>query len=45
MGLWIRSGNENAVFTMGSKNFAETEKGAAGQIKRGSHVDGFLFYL
>jgi hypothetical protein len=27
MGLWIVFGNENVVFTMGWKKFAETEKG------------------
>jgi hypothetical protein len=25
------------------KKFAETEKGAAGQVERESHVDGFFF--
>jgi hypothetical protein len=27
---------------MGWKNFTEIEKGAAGQVERESHVDGFL---
>jgi transposase len=43
MGLWIRCGNENEVFTIGWKKFAETEKGAAGQVERESHVDGFFY--
>jgi hypothetical protein len=43
MGLWISCGNENAVFTMGWKKFAETEKGVAGQVECESHVDGFFF--
>jgi hypothetical protein len=42
MGLWISCGNKNAVFTMGWKNFGETEKGAAGQAEHESHVDSFL---
>jgi hypothetical protein len=42
MGLWIRRGNENAVFTMGLKKHAETEKGAAVQVECESHVDGFF---
>jgi hypothetical protein len=40
MGLWIQCENENAVFTMGWKKFVKTEKGAAGQVKCESHVDG-----
>jgi predicted DNA-binding protein YlxM (UPF0122 family) len=35
--------NENAVFTIGWKKLAETEKCAAGQVERESHVDGFSF--
>jgi hypothetical protein len=31
---------ESAVFTMGWKKFAENKKGAAGQVKHESHVDG-----
>jgi hypothetical protein len=27
---------------MGCKKFAETKKGAAGQVERESHVDGFI---
>jgi hypothetical protein len=42
MGLWIQCGNENAVFTIGWKNFAQTEKGVAGQVQRRSHGDFFL---
>jgi hypothetical protein len=42
MDLWIQCGNENAVFTMGWKKFAETEKDAAGQVECESHVDGFF---
>jgi hypothetical protein len=42
MGVWIRCGNKNAVFAMGWKKFAETEKGAAGQVERESHVHGFF---
>jgi hypothetical protein len=42
MGLWILCGNKNAVFTTGCINFAETEKGVAGQVEHKSHVD-FLF--
>jgi hypothetical protein len=42
MGLWIQCGNENAVFTMGWKKFAKTEKRAAGQVEHDSHVDGFF---
>jgi hypothetical protein len=44
MSLWIRCGNENAIFTMGCKNFTENEKGVAGQVERESHVDGFLLH-
>jgi hypothetical protein len=44
MGLWTRCGNKNAVFTMGWKKFAEIEKSAAGQVERGSHVDGFFLH-
>jgi hypothetical protein len=40
MGAWILCGNENAVFTMGWKKFAETKRDAAGQVEHGSHVDG-----
>jgi hypothetical protein len=40
MGLWIQCGNENAIVTMGWKKFAEIEKGAVGQVKHESHVDG-----
>jgi hypothetical protein len=29
---------------MGWKTFAETEKGAAGQVQCESHVEGFFFY-
>jgi hypothetical protein len=43
MGLWIRSGNKNAVFTMGWKKFTETEKVTVGQVELESHIDGFLF--
>jgi hypothetical protein len=43
MGLWEKCGNENSVFTMGWKKFAETEKGAVGQVKCESHVDGVFF--
>jgi hypothetical protein len=39
MGLWIWCGNENAVFTVDWKKFAETEKDAAGQVERERHVD------
>jgi hypothetical protein len=42
MGLWIQCGNENAVFTMGWKKFAETKKGTAGQVEHESHVYGFF---
>jgi hypothetical protein len=42
MGLWIRCGNKNEVFTMGWKKFAKTEKGVAGQVNCESHVDVFL---
>jgi hypothetical protein len=42
MDLWIQCGNENTIFTMGWKKFAETEKGVAGQDRRESHVDGFF---
>jgi hypothetical protein len=42
MGLWIWCGNENPVFTIGWKKFADTKKGAAGQVDRESHVDGFF---
>jgi hypothetical protein len=42
MGLWIRCGNENAIFTMGWKKFAKTEKVAVGQVERESHVTFFL---
>jgi hypothetical protein len=42
MGLWILCGNENVVFTVGWKKFAETEKGAAHQAESESHVDGFF---
>jgi hypothetical protein len=45
MGLWMFCGNENAVFTMGWKTFAESEKGAAGQGEFESHVDDFYFTL
>jgi hypothetical protein len=31
MGLWIRCGNENAVFTIRWEKIVETEKGAEGQ--------------
>jgi hypothetical protein len=44
MGLWIQHGNKNAVFMMGWKKFAETEKGAAGQVKRERHVDGSFWH-
>jgi hypothetical protein len=42
MVLWIRYGNENAVFTMGWKKLSKTEKGASGQVER-EGVDGFFF--
>jgi hypothetical protein len=42
MGFWIGCGNKNAVFTMGWKKFARTEKGAAGEVKHNSHVDFFF---
>jgi hypothetical protein len=42
MGLWMQCGNENAIFTLGWKKFAETEKGAASQVERESHVAGFF---
>jgi hypothetical protein len=42
MGLWIRCGNENAVFTMGWKTFIETEEGTVDQVKHESHVDSFF---
>jgi hypothetical protein len=35
--------NENAIFTMDWKKFAETEKGAAGHIEHESHVDVFFY--
>jgi hypothetical protein len=43
MDLWIRCGNENAVFTMGWKKFAETKKGVAGKLGHESHVGRFFF--
>jgi hypothetical protein len=43
MGLWVQCGNENAVFTLGWKEFSETKKGVAGQVECESHVDGFFF--
>jgi hypothetical protein len=33
---------KNAAFTMCWKKFAETEKGAAGQVEHESHVDVFF---
>jgi hypothetical protein len=42
MGLWIRYGNENAVFTVGWKKFAETKKGAAAQVESESDVGWFF---
>jgi hypothetical protein len=42
MGLWIQCGNKNAVFTVGWKKFAETGKGAAGQVEHASYVDFFF---
>jgi hypothetical protein len=41
--LWIRCGNENGVFTMSQKKFAETKKGAVVQVEHESHVDGFVW--
>jgi hypothetical protein len=41
-GLWIQFGNENAVFKMDWKKFAETEKGAWDQVGGESHVDFFF---
>jgi hypothetical protein len=43
MGLLIRCGNKNAVFTTGWKKFAKTEKDAVGQVKHESHVDRFSY--
>jgi hypothetical protein len=43
MGLWIRCGNKNAIFTVGWEKFAENEKGKAGQVERKNHADGFFF--
>jgi hypothetical protein len=45
MGLWIQSGNKNAVFTMGWKKLAKTKKGAMGQVKHENHIDGFFLIL
>jgi hypothetical protein len=44
MGLWIRRGNENAVFRIGWKKFAETENGVVVQVECESHVDSFFFF-
>jgi hypothetical protein len=44
MDLWIQCGNKNAVFIVGWKKFAETEKGVAGQVELESHVDSFFFF-
>jgi hypothetical protein len=43
MGLWIQCGNKSLVFTIVWKKFTKTEKGAAGQVKSESHVDGFFY--
>jgi hypothetical protein len=45
MGLWIRCGNKNVVFTIDWKKFAEIKKGMAGQVKCENHVDSFPFTL
>jgi hypothetical protein len=45
MGLWTRCGNENVVFTVCWKKFAETEGGMEGQVEHESHVDCFFFFL
>jgi hypothetical protein len=42
MGLWIRCGNENTVFTMSWKKFAKTEKGMVGQVEHESNGDCFF---
>jgi hypothetical protein len=43
MGLWLRCEKENAVFTIGWKQFAKTEKGVAGQVEHEVMLTVFFF--